>query len=192
LKRWNRLPLTHNAFDDFARSIDVQKLDEQQFVRLIETMHMLGTAGTGIELSALSTETFVWIIERASAAQLDALMEHHELRPVVLGEVFARMAKHVKPKAPDAVVHWRFTGGYEEGGFDRYQTVIGSGRCTSGVVQDLDPRSTVTITPSDFLKVVTGNASAPMLFIRGRVKVKGDIPFVAGLINHFDLPSERL
>jgi hypothetical protein len=154
-------------------------------------MHMLGTAGTGIELSALSTETFVWIIERASAAQLDALMEHHELRTVVLGEVFARMAKHVKPNAADAVVHWRFTGGYEEGGFDRYQTVIASGHCRSGVVQDLDPRSTVTITPSDFLKVVTGNASAPMLFIRGRVKVKGDIPFVAGLINHFDLPSER-
>jgi hypothetical protein len=190
LKRWHRLP-PPSAFDDFARSIDVQKLDEQQFVRLIETMHMLGTAGTGIELSALSTETFVWIIERASATQLDALMEHHELRTVVLAEVFARMTKHVKADAPDAVVHWRFTGGYEEGGFDRYQTVIASGRCTSGIVQDKDPRATVTITPSDFLKVTTGNASAPLLFIRGRVKVKGDIPFVAGLVNHFDLPSAR-
>lgn len=180
-----------SVFDEFARSIDVQKLDEQQFVRLIETMHMLGTAGTGIELSSLSTETFVWIIERASAAQLDALMEHHELRTVVLAEIFARMSKHVRANAPDAVVHWRFTGGFEEGGYSRYQTVIASGRCTSGIVQDKDPRSTVTITPSDFLKVTTGNASAPLLFIRGRVKVKGDIPFVAGLVNHFDLPSTR-
>jgi hypothetical protein len=186
------LPAAPSVFDEFARSIDVQKLDEQQFVRLIETMHMLGTAGTGIELSSLSTETFVWITERASAAQLDALMEHHELRTVVLAEIFARMTKHVKADAPDAVVHWRFTGGYEEGGYSRYQTVIASGRCTSGIVQDKDPRATVTITPSDFLKVTTGNASAPLLFIRGRVKVKGDIPFVAGLVNHFDLPSARL
>jgi hypothetical protein len=178
------------VFDAFARSLDLTKLDPDEFVRLIETMDMLAPAG--VELSTLSTETFVWIIARASQAQLDALMEHSQLRSTVLAEVFTRMNRHLHPEKANglqAVVHWRFTGGYEEGGFDRYQTVIEDGRCASGIVQDRDPRATVTLTPADFLRVATGNASAPLLFIRGRVKVKGDMAFVAGLPNYFDIPQ---
>nr|WP_232328001.1 SCP2 sterol-binding domain-containing protein [Kibdelosporangium sp. MJ126-NF4] len=191
MKTWHRLADQPQlgVFDDFARSIDIGKLDSDQFVRLIETMDMLGRAGTGVELSALSTSTFIRIIEQASVAQLDALMAHTDLRSVVLAELFARMGRHVRPGAPDMVLHWRFTGGCEAGGYDRYQTVIDNGQCTSGIVQDRDPRATVTIVPSDFLKIATGNASAPLLFLRGRVKVKGDIPCVASFPNHFDLVS---
>jgi hypothetical protein len=180
------------VFDAFARSIDIAKLEPGQFVRLIDTMDMLGKAGTGIELSALSTETFVSIIAQASSPQLDALMEHAELRTVVLTEIFARMNQHLHPERAaglSAVLHWRFTGGSENGGYDRFQTVIEGGRCVSGIVQDRDPRATVTLTPTDFLRVSTGIASAPLLFIRGRVKVKGDIPFAAGFTNYFDLPQ---
>jgi putative sterol carrier protein len=180
------------VFDAFARSINVAKLDEAQFVRLIETMHMLGQAGTGIELSALDTETFVWIIAQASAGQLDALMAHSELRPVVLNEIFTRMSRHLDAERAarlTAVIHWRITGGYEHGGFDRFQTVISGGICTSGIVQDRDPRATVTVAPADFLRVTTGIASAPLLFIRGRVKVKGDIAFAASMTNYFDIPK---
>ena len=181
----------NQVFDRFARSIDVTKLDEEQFVRLIETMDMLDRAGTGVELSALRTETFVGIIERASAAQLDALMDHGHLRTVVLNEIFTRMGRHLNQERTaglTAVVHWRLTGGYDHGGFDRFQTVITGGTCTSGIVQDQDPRATVTLAPTDFLRVSTGISSAPLLFIRGRVKVKGDIPFAAGFANYFDIP----
>ncbi|TCO64774.1 SCP-2 sterol transfer family protein [Actinocrispum wychmicini] len=185
------MPAALGGFDGFARSIDVTKLDEAQFVRLIETLDMLGKAGTGIELSALRTETFVGIIAMASAAQLDALMEHTDLRGVVLNEIFARMSKHLHSERAaglDAVLHWRFTGGCENGGYDRYQTVIADGRCTSGIVQDRDPRATVTLAPTDFLRVSTGITAAPLLFLRGRIKVKGDIPFAAGFVNYFDIP----
>jgi alkyl sulfatase BDS1-like metallo-beta-lactamase superfamily hydrolase len=181
-----------DVFDEFAQAIDMAKLDAGQFVRLIETMDMLGKAGTGIELSALRTETFVGIIAQASSAQLEALMEHASLRMVVLDEIFSRMSLHLHPDRAaglEAVVHWRFTGGCEDGGFDRFQTVISAGRCTSGIVQDRDPRATVTLAPADFLRVSTGITSAPLLFIRGRVKVKGDIPFAAGFVNYFDIPQ---
>jgi hypothetical protein len=190
--RRSRPSVELGVFDRFARSIDVTKLDDAQFVRLIETMDMLGKAGTGVELSALTTETFVWIIAQASAGQLDALMDHIELRSVVLTEIFGRMGQHVRPDRTEglsAVVHWRFTGGCENGGFDRYQTVIEGNQCVSGIVQDRDPRATVTIAPADFLRVSTGISSAPLLFLRGRVKVKGDIPFVAGFANYFDIPQ---
>ncbi|GAB3913079.1 SCP2 sterol-binding domain-containing protein [Kibdelosporangium lantanae] len=183
--------MDNGVFDRFARSIDVTRLDEEQFVRLIETMHMLDRAGTGVELSALRTGTFVGIIERASSSQLDALMDHGDLRMVVLNEIFTRMGQHLnrdRTAGLTAVVHWRFTGGYENGGYDRFQTVITGGTCTSGIVQDQDPRATVTLAPTDFLRLSTGISSAPLLFIRGRVKVKGDIPFAAGFANYFDIP----
>jgi putative sterol carrier protein len=180
------------VFDAFARSIDVSRLDPGQFVRLIETIDMLGRAGAGVNMSALRTDTFVWIIAQASAAQLDALMAHADLRMVVLAEIFSRMSRHLNPSRSSgltAVVHWRFSGGHEDGGFDRFQTVIEDGRCTSGIMQDREPRSTVTMAPADFLRVSTGISSAPMLFLRGRVKVKGDIPFVAGFTGYFDIPQ---
>jgi putative sterol carrier protein len=191
MSKRDRPAVETGVFDRFARSIDVTKLDQDQFVQLIETMDMLGRAGTGIEISALRTETFVGILERASAVQLDALMGHGDLRMVVLNEIFTRMGRHLnrdRTAGLTAAVHWRFTGGRDEGGYDRFQTVITGGTCTSGAVQDRDPRATVTLAPADFLRVSTGIASAPMLFLRGRVKVKGDIPFAAGFANYFDIP----
>ncbi|WP_243866550.1 SCP2 sterol-binding domain-containing protein [Actinophytocola oryzae] len=175
--------------DAFARAVDPELLDEPQFVQLIDVMDMLGRAGTGVNLAAMRTETFVWFVSRASTAQLDSLMAHPHLRHVVLGEIFRRMTEHLDPKRAakvDAVVHWRFTGAVED--YDRFETVIENGTCRSGTEPTADPRVTLTLAPADFLRVVTGGVNVAMLFMRGRVKVRGDIAFAAGLINYFDLP----
>jgi putative sterol carrier protein len=118
-------------------------------------------------------------------------MAHPHLRHVVFGEIFRRMSEHLDPvKAAtlEAVVHWRLTGGTGHGGYDRFETVIRGGTCTSGQDPTDDPRVTLTLAPADFLRAVTGSANVAMLFMRGKVKVKGDIAFAAGLINYFDLP----
>jgi alkyl sulfatase BDS1-like metallo-beta-lactamase superfamily hydrolase len=177
--------------DAFARAVDPARLDEQQFVQLIDVLDMLGRVGTGIELAAMRTDTFVWFVSRASTTQLEHLMSHAHLRAVVFGEVFRRMSEHLDPvKAATlhAVVHWRFTGGDGPGGFDRFETVITSGTCTSAQQPTEDARVTLTLGPTDFLRAVTGDINVAMLFVRGKVKVKGDIAFAAGLINYFDLP----
>lgn len=177
--------------DAFARAIDPQRLDEQQFVQLIDVLEMLGRVGTGIELAAMRTDTFVWIVSRASTTQLDHLMTHRHLRQVVFDEIFRRMSEHLDPaKAATlrVVVHWRFTGGAGEGGYDRFETVIDSGACKSGTEPTADPRVTLTLAPTDFLRAVTGGVNVAMLFVRGKVKVKGDIAFAANLINYFNLP----
>jgi hypothetical protein len=177
--------------DAFARAVDPARLDEKQFVQLIDVLDMLGRVGTGIELAAMRTDTFVWFVSRASAAQLDHLMSHAHLRTVVFGEVFRRMSEHLDPvKAASlhTVVHWRFTGGVGPGGFDRFETVFTGGACTSAPTPTADARVTMTLAPTDFLRAVTGDVNVAMLFMRGRVKVKGDIAFAAGLINYFDLP----
>ena len=177
--------------DAFARAVDPARLDEKQFVQLIDVLDMLGRVGTGIELAAMRTDTFVWFVSRASTEQLDHLMSHPHLRQVVFEEVFRRMGEHLDPvKAATlrAVVHWRLTGGTGAGGYDRFETVIDNGTCTSGQSPTADARVTLTLAPTDFLRAVTGSVNVAMLFMRGKVKVKGDIAFAAGLINYFDLP----
>ena len=178
--------------DAFARAVDPQRLDEAQFVQLIDVLDMLGRTGTGIELANMRTDTFVWFVSRASGSQLEQLMAHDHLRHVVFGEIFRRMGEHLDPvRAADlsAVVHWRFTGGTGDGGYDRFQTLIDSGACTSGRHPTADARVTLTLSPVDFLRAVTGSVNVAMLFMRGKVKVRGDIAFAAGLINYFDLPK---
>lgn len=174
--------------DAFARAVDPALLDEKQFVQLIDVMDMLGRAGTGINLAAMRTDTFVWFVSRASAPQLTDLMAHPHLRHVVFDEIFRRMSEHLDPRKAAtlrAVVHWRFTS---DDGYDRFETVIDNGTCTSGAEPTADPRVTITLAPADFLRLVTGGAGVAMLFMRGKVKVRGHIAFAANLINYFELP----
>ncbi|MBM7770939.1 hypothetical protein JOD54_001143 [Actinokineospora baliensis] len=189
-RRWHRLPpATVVDLDGLADAVDPGKLTAGQFVQLMEVLHMLGDAGTGVELSGMRTETFLRFLGRASRDQLDELTAHLELRPVVFDELFRRMADHLSLERAGgirAVIHWRFTG---RDGEDRFETVISGGRCTTGPEPTADPRVTITIDPVDFLRALTGAATLPMLFLSGRVKVKGDIAFASGLISYFDLPD---
>ncbi|WP_285500065.1 SCP2 sterol-binding domain-containing protein [Actinokineospora sp. NBRC 105648] len=189
--RWHRLPPTAVVdLDGFADAIDPARLDPGQFVRLVAVLEMLGSAGTGIELAGMRTETFIRFLGRASREQLEELTSHSELRHVVFAELFRRMSEHLDTARTGelrAVVHWRFTGGADDG-YDRFETVIDRGRCVTRDMPTDDPRVTVTIGPVDFLRAVTGAVSLTMLFLSGKVKVKGDIAFAAGLIGYFDLP----
>ncbi|OLR90980.1 SCP2 sterol-binding domain-containing protein [Actinokineospora bangkokensis] len=190
---WHRLaPQAVVDLDGFAAAIDPAKLDPDQFVQLVATLDMLGTAGTGVELAGMRTDTFTRFFARTTRAQLDALMAHPRLRHVVFTEVFRRMGLHLdQAKAADlrAAVHWRFTGGSGEGGYDRFETLIARGRCTTADHPSADPRVTITVDPVDFLRAVTGAATLTKLFLAGKVKVRGDIAFAASLINYFDLPT---
>lgn len=190
--KWHRLPPRRVVdLDGFAAAVDPALLTPEQFVALIEVLDALGTAGTGLELAGMRTATFTGFLGRASRAQLQALMSHPRLRRVVFAELFRRMDAHLdRERVADlrAVVHWRFTGGADEDGYDRFETKIHRGRCASGEEPTDDPRVTITMDPADLLRAVCGAVSVPGLFLSGRAKVKGDIAFAATLIDHFDLP----
>ncbi|MGQ0838417.1 SCP2 sterol-binding domain-containing protein [Actinokineospora sp.] len=177
--------------DAIGRAIDPRTLGKNDLTALLGSLNRLAEAGADVDLAGMGAETFARIIAHASRDQVQSIMKDAGLRARVLGEVFRRMGSHLRAdrvRDLHAVVHWRLTGGAGEGGYDRYQTVIDNGVCTVGREMDERSRVTITVSPVDFLKLITNNASAPVLFMTGKLKVRGDLAFAAGLIGLFDLP----
>jgi hypothetical protein len=171
--------------------IDPRALSREQFVRLLATLDRLAGLGANVDLSRMDAPTFARIISRASTDQVQGALGRPELRTRILNEIFRRMGDHLRTDRAArirAVVHWRLTGGTGDGGYDRYETVIEDGACVVHSRSTRDARVTITLHPVDFLRLITNNASGPVLFMTGKLKIKGDLGFAAGLTSLFDLP----
>jgi putative sterol carrier protein len=171
--------------------IDPRALNRDQFVRLLAGLDRLAGLGANVDLSRMDAPTFARLISRASTEQLQAALSRPELRTRILNEIFRRMGDHLRTDRAAhtrAVVHWRLTGGTGAGGYDRYETIIEDGACVVHDSSTQDARVTITLHPVDFLRLITDNASGPMLFLTGKLKIKGDLGFAAGLTSLFDLP----
>ncbi|MEV0899209.1 SCP2 sterol-binding domain-containing protein [Actinoplanes sp. NPDC049802] len=80
----------------------------------------------------------------------------------------------------DIVVHWRVTG-RPDGGEDVFELHIAGGRCVVRDPGTQAPQLTLWLDALDFVKMTTGNAGARMLFLRGKLRARGDL----GLVNRF-------
>jgi putative sterol carrier protein len=144
-----------------------------------------------LDTSAIDPSEVARGIAQATDAQLDELMSG-PMREQILAEIFGRMEQHFRADAArdtEAVIHWRIKGGADDG-YDRWETVIANGACTvSRGYQSEDARVTFTIAGGDFLKLVTGNAAGPMLFISGKLKISGDMMFAASATGLFTIPK---
>lgn len=186
-----RIRASH-AINGFAEKLVIGNLTAGQFIQVLETLHMLGNAGAGIELSSLSTDVLVDVVRRASRDQLKAIADHPELRSVFLDEIFRRMSEHFLPSRArhvDFVVSWRFSDGQGEDGYDRFQTVIEDGVCVSSTDLSRSPDTTITLSVDDFIRMATGNAAVAAMFVTGRVKVKGEYAPAVRFSSYFDIPK---
>jgi putative sterol carrier protein len=171
--------------------IDPRALGRDHFVRLLASLDRLAGLGANVDLSRMDAPTFARLISRASTDQVQAALGRPELRTKILNEIFRRMSNHLRTDRAAhtrAVVHWRLTGGVGDGGYDRSETVIEDGTCVVHDRSTRDARVTITLHPVDFLRLITNNASGPVLFLTGKLKIKGDLGFAAGLTSLFDLP----
>lgn len=172
--------------DAIGRALDPTKLRRGELTTILE--HLDRLAGTAVDLSTLDARTFATLIGRAGRDQLRDALVRPALRARILDEVFRRMPAHLRAdraRSVNAVVHWRFPSG---AGYDRYETIIENGTCATGRDRTRDARVTITLDPYDFVRLITSHASAPVLFMTGRLKVRGDLAFAAGLVSLFDLP----
>lgn len=165
--------------------IDPKKIDAAEFAALLDE----AANGNDLGLRSLTPEQFSRLISRASADQINTVMERPQLRERILDEVFHRMGEHYKSdraRATEAVVRWRIGTGEDH---LRYECVLSGGTCTVSKNPEHEPRATITLPPGEFLKLASGNASAPVLFMTGKLKVAGDVGFAAGLTKLFQIPK---
>jgi putative sterol carrier protein len=123
--------------------------------------------------------------------QLAAGMANEQVRELVLDGIFSQMAAHFdgrKAGSTEAVIEWQILD-RPGGGHDRYQVVVTGGTCSVEKDGAHAPRVTFKLKPVDFLKLVTGNAEGPLLFMTGKLKIDGDVMFAAGVQALFRIPT---
>ena len=116
---------------------------------------------------------------------------HSEFRTAILDEIFHRMSEHFRAdnaQGLEAVIHWSI-GGRLDGGADLYEVVIRAGQCHATREPKETPRLTFTIGGVDFLKLVTGNASGPVMFMQGKLRIHGDMLFATRVAGLFTIPD---
>jgi putative sterol carrier protein len=141
------------------------------------------------DLTELSAEGMAELVAQTSDEQLAQLMQG-EQREEALREIFARVAEHFDPARAkgDSVVHFRIVG-RPDGGSDDFQVIVRDGKCE--VSEDLSeqPRVTLKVEPVAFLKLISGLASGPELFMSGKLKIEGDVMFAPQIATMFRIPT---
>jgi putative sterol carrier protein len=111
------------------------------------------------------------------------------MREQILAEVFKRMEEHVNPQAAqDGVIHWKISG-RPDGGEDHWEVVVKDGACTTSPEPSRTPRVTLSLDGVNFLKLVTGNAQGPAMFMSGQLKIEGDLMYSAQIQSMFRIPG---
>jgi putative sterol carrier protein len=147
-------------------------------------------ATVGTDFASVDPEQVAGTISSASDEQLREALSGPQ-RQAIIGEVFRRMEQHFKPSSAagvDAVVHWKITG-RPDGAIDHYEVVLKDGSCTAGNDPQHEPRVTLALDGVDFMRLVTGNAAGPMLFMSGKLKIEGDLMFSAQIQSMFTIPG---
>lgn len=146
-----------------------------------------------IDIATISAEDFVGLVASSSDDQLREALSG-ERRERGLDEVFARMEQHFNPGAAagtDAVIHFAI-GGREDGGHDEFEVVIKDRSCTATRgLGDADPRVRLELDAVDFMRLITGNAAGPTLFMSQKLKIQGDMMFAAQIMSLFTLPTAQ-
>lgn len=112
-------------------------------------------------------------------------------RSLVVAEIFRRMPRQLRAKAgaPDAVIRWDI--GYGKGdAADTWFAVFEGGACrTSRRHEGALPRTTITVSALDFVRMASGAANPMELWQQGRLKISGDLFFAAQLQSMFTIPA---
>ena len=147
------------------------------------------TDSKGLDNFDVEPQQFAQLVRDTPDAKLAEALEGPD-RKRILDTVFGRMPQSFRPDragATNAVIHWTITGG--PNGSDTYEVVIADGTCSLSPTPERDPRLAVTLSPLDFIKLVSGNGNPMMMFMTGKIKAKGDLALAASIQNLFEIPK---
>jgi putative sterol carrier protein len=145
------------------------------------------------DVEAVRPEEFAKLIAELSDKQIAELMSG-PARKQILDEIFRRMADHVDPAAAsgvNAVAHFKILDRPDEqgGGYDHYEVIFDDGSCRASDRPEHDPKVTIKVKPKEFLKLASNQASGPVLFMTGKLKLEGDVMLASRLTSFFRIPS---
>lgn len=86
-----------------------------------------------------------------------------------------------KAAGVDTVVQFKFTGSQAS----NWYVVIKDQKCESTEGLHPDPKMTMTVDSEDYIKISTGELDATMAFMKGKVKVSGDMGVALGMGKYF-------
>jgi putative sterol carrier protein len=144
-------------------------------------------AAESIDTSAIEPGEFARTIGQTPDEQLREAIQG-PMRDRIIGEIFKRMEEHYRGGSQSAVIHWRITG-RPDGGEDVWEAVVADGSCSTSPSPTSEPRVTLKMDGVNFLKLISGNASGPMMFMSGKLKIEGDLMFSAQIQSMFTIPD---
>lgn len=148
-----------------------------------------GREPTPGEIPAIDPAEFAGLVREASDDQLrDGLAANRDL---ILGEIFRRMPERFDPERAqgvEATVEWRILE-RPGGGHDTWHLVLRRGRCEVFDGPAESPTVIYEIKPVDFIRLITGDAGGPKLFLFGRLKIRGNLMLATRMQTFFLIPG---
>ena len=141
-------------------------------------------------MNGVDETQLVQIVAGATDQQLEELMAS-EARKEILDDVFRRMTEHVdgeRARDVTTVLHWKIFD-RPDGGYDHYEVVLEGGECSVSDSPTREPAVTLKLKPADFLRLVSGSASGPTMFMTGKLKLEGDVMLASRLTSLFHIPK---
>ena len=136
-------------------------------------------------------EGFGKLMRDAPPERVDQVMRSPARKPI-LDAIFWQMPKQLDAKQATDVnttIRWCITG-RADGGTDTYDLHLEGGHArTSRGTDGGDPRLTITMDGSEFLRLVSGTSDPMRAYFTGRIKLAGDIMVAAKLATLFRIPG---
>ena len=136
-------------------------------------------------------EGFARLVRGAPDSRLEQALRTPIRRPVLDG-IFRQMPQHIDRSAAagtDATIRWEITGRSGDGA-DTYELELEDGRCRARRGRSAsDPRLTITLDATEFVKLATGNSDPMQAYFSGRLALAGDIMLAAKLQAIFKIPG---
>jgi putative sterol carrier protein len=86
-----------------------------------------------------------------------------------------------KASGVDTVIQLRFTGPQPS----EWYLIVKDGKCESNPGTHSSPKMTMTVDADDYIKMATGAMDATMAFLKGKVKVTGDVSVALKMGQYF-------
>jgi putative sterol carrier protein len=143
------------------------------------------------EAPAQLAEGFTRVVRDAPEERIDQLMRSPARRPILDG-IFWQIPKQMNRERAQGMrssIRWCITGRADQG-VDTYQLEIEDGRCRLiRGAHGPDPNLTITVDGAEFLRLVSGNSDPMTAYLKGRLKLGGDILLAAKLASLFRMPK---